>query len=77
MTYCLGVMLCDLTDLTRCYSIGSAWFQRLKLKYDKRVSNFAFIFNLRRYVTVLNATHLTFTRTPARPAAHLMGQAGG
>jgi hypothetical protein len=51
--------------------------QRLKLKYDKRVSNVAFNFKLRRYVTVLNATHLTFTRTPARPAAHLTGQAGG
>ena len=26
-----------------------AWFQRLKLKYDEQLSNFAFKFNLRRY----------------------------
>ena len=46
MTYYQCVMLCDLTT---CYSIASAWFQRLELKYDKPVSNFAFNFNLRRY----------------------------
>jgi hypothetical protein len=40
------VILCDLTT---CYSIESAWVQRLKLRYDELVSNFAFNFNLRRY----------------------------
>ena len=36
-----------------CYSFKSACFQRLKLKYDKLVSNFAFNFNLRRYIKVI------------------------
>ena len=31
ITHCPCVMLCDLTT---CYSIKSAWFQRLKLKHD-------------------------------------------
>jgi hypothetical protein len=31
-------------------SYDSAWFQRLKFKCDKLVSNFAFIFYLRRYI---------------------------
>ena len=31
---------------------GSAWLQRLKLKYDKLLSSFAFSFNLRPYGTV-------------------------
>jgi hypothetical protein len=43
------MMLCDLTT---CYSIEIAWFQRLKLKYDKPLSNLAFDFNLRRYSKV-------------------------
>ena len=30
-----------------------AWFQRLKLTYDEALSNFAFNFNLRRYIAVL------------------------
>ena len=38
-----------LCDLTTCYSIKSAWFQRLILKCDDLLSNFAFRFNLRRY----------------------------
>jgi len=38
-----------LCDLITCYSIETACFQRLKLKYDKVLSNFAFKFNLRRY----------------------------
>ena len=42
-------MLCDLIT---CYSIESAWFQRLKLKYDKQLVSFAFSFNLRRYIKV-------------------------
>jgi len=29
--------------------VGSAWFHRLKLKYDKLLSSFAFNFNLRPY----------------------------
>jgi len=41
------VILCDLTT---CYSIESACFQRLKLKYDKLLSNLAFNFNLRCYI---------------------------
>jgi len=47
MTHCPGVMLCDLTT---CYSIKSAWCQRLELKCDEPLSSFAFNFNLRRYV---------------------------
>jgi len=46
LTQCPCVILCDVTT---CYSMESAWFQRLKEQYDKMVSNFAFIFNLRRY----------------------------
>ena len=51
MTYCIPpcVMLCNLTP---CYSIDNAWFQRLKLNYDTSLSNFAFNSNLRRYTTV-------------------------
>jgi len=41
------VILCDLTT---CYAIESAWFQRLKVKCDEPFSNFAFNFNLRRYI---------------------------
>ena len=41
-------MLCDLIT---CYSIESAWRERLTLKHDKLVSNFAFNLNLRRYTT--------------------------
>ena len=37
-------------DITTCYSVESAWFQRLKLKYGKTLSNLAFNPNLRRYV---------------------------
>jgi len=29
--------------------VGRAWFQRLKLKCDEALTNFAFNFNLRRY----------------------------
>ena len=29
--------------------VDRAWFQRLKLKYDEPLSNFAFNFNLRLY----------------------------
>ena len=36
-------------DSTTCYSIESAWFQRLKLECDELLSSFAFNFNLRRY----------------------------
>jgi len=48
MTYCTPpcVMRCDLTT---CYSIESAWFQRLKLKYDKLLLFFALNFNVRRF----------------------------
>ena len=38
-----------LYDLTTCYYIESAWFQRLKLEYDKPLSTFAFNLSLRRY----------------------------
>ena len=31
------------------------WFQRLKLRYDKTFSNFAFNFNLRRYIELVAA----------------------
>jgi hypothetical protein len=38
--------------------IESAWFRRLKLKHDKLLSNFAFNFNFRPYVTaVATALH--------------------
>jgi len=42
-------------DLTTCYSSGSAWFQRLNLKCDELLSNFAFTFNLRRFNLVREA----------------------
>ena len=38
-----------LCDPTTCYSIESAWFQCLKLKYDKPLSNLAFNVHMRRY----------------------------
>ena len=41
-------MLCDLTT---CYSIESAWFQRLILKCDELLSNFSLKIKLRRYTT--------------------------
>jgi len=31
-------------------SVESAWFRLSKLKYDEPLSNFAFNFNLRRYI---------------------------
>ena len=42
-----------LCDLTTCYSIESACFQRLKLKCDELLSNFAFNFNMRRYMAAM------------------------
>jgi hypothetical protein len=36
-------------ELTTCYSIGSAWFQRMTLEYNKTLSNVVFNFKLRRY----------------------------
>jgi hypothetical protein len=49
------VLLCYLTT---CYSIESAWFQRLKASCHEVLSNFAFKFNLRRYnlVWIANPT---------------------
>ena len=38
-----------LCDLTTCYSIEHAWFQRLKVKCDEPLSEFAFKIKLRRY----------------------------
>jgi hypothetical protein len=43
----LRVMLCDLTT---CYSIESAWFQRLKLNFGELLSNLAVSFKMRRYI---------------------------
>jgi len=43
MTYSPCVMLCN---LTMCYSIVSAWFQRLKLKFDRLLSTIAFNSNM-------------------------------
>ena len=45
--------LCDLTACYACYSIESAWFQRLKVKCDKRFSSFAFNCFLRRYTVAV------------------------
>ena len=46
--------------------VESAWLQRLKLKYNKLLSGFAFKFNLRSYTTVPANSTLTYqvrTRT--------------
>ena len=43
MTYCLCVVLYDLTTITY---IESAWFQRLKVKYDKTGFKLYFQFQL-------------------------------
>jgi len=43
------VILCDLTT---CYSIDGAWFQRWNLKCDELLSDFAFDFHLRRCTVV-------------------------
>ena len=40
-------------NLTTCYGIESACFQRLKAKCDELLSSFAFNFKLRRYSTAL------------------------
>jgi len=42
-----GAGRCRLTP--GCLRVDSAWFQHLKLKYDERLSNFAFKFNLNHY----------------------------
>jgi hypothetical protein len=42
-------------------SIESAWYQRLKLKYDKLLSYFGFEFNMRRYIEACKEV-LTQTR---------------
>ena len=45
------------TSFTPCrIRVHRAWFQRLKLKYEGPLSNFAFIFNLRRYSTALGGS---------------------
>jgi predicted membrane chloride channel (bestrophin family) len=36
-------------DLSKCYSIEGAWFQRMMLQYFELLSNLAFNFNFRRY----------------------------
>ena len=46
LTQCLCVLLCNLIT---CYAVDSAWFQLLKLTYNKLVSSFSFKSNLRRY----------------------------
>ena len=43
-----------LCHLTTCYSTESAWFQRLKLKCGKPLSNLAFEFNSRHYIMVVD-----------------------
>jgi hypothetical protein len=55
LTRCLCVILCDLTT---CHFIESACFQRLMLKCDEPLSNFAFNFNLRRYDKVFEPNRL-------------------
>jgi len=42
--------------------VESAWLQRLKLKYDELLSNFAFNFNLRRYIAVIPIKTLVTNR---------------
>jgi hypothetical protein len=44
----------------------AAWFQRLKLKYDKMLSSFAFKFNLRRYSMVACLTLSAVMNFPRR-----------
>jgi hypothetical protein len=69
------VMLCDLTTF---YSIGSAWFQCIKLECDELLFNLTFSFNVRRYIKglmllVAYATlsvsifYHTFDDTPSAP----------
>ena len=53
--------------------VESAWFKRLKLRYDKLLSSFAFNFNLRRYTKVPGrASHppLHPPSTPPPPPLH-------
>jgi len=38
--------------------LTALWFQRLKLKYDEALSNFAFKLNLRRYMKAADIGHL-------------------
>ena len=35
--------------------VDSAWFQRLKLRYEEPLSNFAFKLNVRRYTSEVTA----------------------
>ena len=62
-----------LCHLITCYSIESAWFQRLKLKCDEPLSNFAFNFNLRRYNLDIYDFMLTADQAAAIEAAVLGG----
>jgi len=41
---------CRLTASKPVLKVQCLWFQRLKLQYDELLSNFAFNFNLRRYI---------------------------
>jgi len=42
--------------------VESAWFQRLKLKCDEPLSIFAFNFNLRCYIAIMDCGHLQLKR---------------
>jgi len=48
------------------------WYQRLKLQYDETLSNFAFKFNLRRYIKFLRSGAVKSGRFQARPCAKRM-----
>ena len=60
-------------DLTRCYSIDGACSRRLKLKCEKLLCNFAFNFNLCRYIlgADLAVRGVWFGRTVVRSAHQL------
>jgi len=66
---CFTCRLCvRLCELTTCYSNAGACFQRVRLQCDVLLSNFAFKFNLRRYLTAPSAV-LTAPSAAATPAA--------
>ena len=48
--------------------VDRSWSQRLKLKYDELLSNFAFNFNLRRYTQVRR-----YSLTPVDPGLTALG----
>jgi len=67
-------MLCDLTT---CYSMESAWLQRLSLKYDQLLSHLACNINLRHYTEVFATNAANKVDNRARTLKGMVLMLGG